>query len=352
MGSIIFSLVLGISLVISAPAEVPQDPSLSALQRAFNAGQFQKALQVGRQLLLSSPNDAQALLFTGATCIELARSLTDDRAIVEAHKEALFYFKRYTILKPGHNDSRIHQSLARCYLVLETKTEAMRHARKAVQLAPNSAMAQRLLGEAYEMMGNPERALIELKKAHRLNPGNAEYMEAVQIQLHSMRRFGETLVFIEEERSKVLPDKQNQYLLQWILHVSHLSLNNIPKSHAAILKAYEITPEQPRLLSPLASSCYRIGDFKGAEEWADAALSHPQTTPLAKAVASRTKGQIRMHQGKYAEARALLDSAMIVLKDDGQTILAMIATLRRLGEKEKAKALTDKYRESLKEEDQ
>ena len=342
-------LLLFLFLSASVPAVALQQPDLPTLQRAFSQGKYPQALQVGRLLLQKSPNDTQVLLLTGATCIELARLLTDDVARLEAHKEALGYFKRYEILKPDHGDTRVHQSLARCYLVTKTKTEAMRHARTAVQLDPNSAMAQRLLGEAYAMMGNPDKALSALKKAQRLDPGNAEYIEAVQIQLHAMRRFGETLVFIEEHRSKILPDNQNQYLLHWVLHVTHLALNNIEESHKAILKAREKNPGRSLLLSPLTDSHYRIGDHEGAEKWADAALAHPRTTPIAKAAASRTKGQIRMHQGNYEEAKRLLESAIVVLNDDGPTTLALIATYRRLGEKELAKSLADKYRESLKE---
>ena len=320
---------------------------MSPQQQALSKGEFQKALKIGREILLKNGNDSQALLLTGISCIELARSLTQESAIIGAHREALRCFNRFVVLNPKHGESRVHQSLSRCHQVLKNKSESIRHGKLAVELEPSSAMAHRVLGEAYQLAGRPTEALAEIKAAHLLDPGNAEYLEAVQVQLHAMRRFGETIQYLEEHQSKVLPDKENQYLLHWVFHVSWLALNNVDQSHKAILKARQYGPNKSRLLSPLAESHYRKGDLEGAELWATKTLRHPKSSNTSHAVAQRTLGLIEMHRGNYAEAKTLLESALQVLKRDGSATLALISTLRRLGETEKAMELAEEYRKNL-----
>lgn len=320
---------------------------MSSLEQAFSKGDYHTALKIGRKLLTQSPDDPQTLLMCGASCIELARSLKDERARIGAHKEALIYFERFVRLDQNHGQSRVHQSLARCHLVLNDGEKALDHAQLAVKLDASSAMAQRLLGESWQRNGNPANALKAFQAAHQLEPGNAEYLEVVQDQLHKMRRFGESLQYIEKHRGKVHSDPQNQSTLHWCLHITWLSLNKVEPAHEAIVKAHSLTPDEPRLLSSLAVSHYRVGDFEGAEKWCDGTLAHSGTTPRARAVAQRTKALILIHQNQYAKAKPLLESALTVLEGDGPTTLALISTLRRLGEAEQAKALANKYRKSL-----
>ncbi|MGB1396470.1 MAG: tetratricopeptide repeat protein [Planctomycetota bacterium] len=348
MGSV-HALTISLAIFIggSASAGTPQDPVVSTLEQAFSNGDYHTALKIGRTLLAQDPNDLQTLLMCGASCIELARGLTDRGANIGAHKEALTYFERLVRLDPNHGQSRVHQSLARCHLVLASHVKALGHAKLAVQLDSASAMAQRLLGESWQQNGNPSNALIAFKAAHQLEPGSADYLEAVQDQLHKMRRFGESLQYIEKHRGKVLSDPKNQSTLHWCLHVALLSLNKVHRAHEAIIKAHDLTPDEPRLLSSLAVSYYRVGDFEKSENWCDQTLAHRGTPPRARAVAQRTKGQILMHQNQYAKAKPLLESALTVLEGDGTTMLALISTLRRLGETEQAKAVANQYRKSV-----
>jgi len=343
--------VLIISLAIfiggSASAGTPQDPVVPTLEQAFSKGDYHTALKIGRALLTQDPNDLQTLLMCGASCIELARGLTDKGANIGAHKEALIYFERFVRLDPKHGQSRVHQSLARCHLVLTSHVKALGHAKFAVQLDSTSAMAQRLLGESWQQNGNPANALTAFKAAHQLEPGSADYLEAVHGQLHKMRRFGESLQYIEKHRGKVHSDPNNQSTLHWCLHVTWLSLNKVDRAHEAISKAHELEPDEPRFLSSLAVSHYRMGDFDESEKWCDQTLAHTGTTTHARAVVQRTKGQILMHRNQYAQAKPLLQSALTVLEGDGPTTLALISTLRRLGETEQAKALANQYRKSV-----
>lgn len=348
MGSVhVLTISLAIFIGGSASAGTLQDPVVPTLEQAFSKGDFHTALKIGRKLLTQDPDDLQTLLMCGASCIELARSLTEKGANIGAHKEALIYFERFVRLDPNHGQSRVHQSLARCHLVLTSHVKALGHAKLAVQLDSASAMAQRLLGESWQQNGKSANALTAFKAAHQLEPGSADYLEAVQVQLHKMRRFGESLQYIEIHRGKVHSDPKNQSTLHWCLHVTWLSLNKVDRAHEAISKAHELTPDEPRFLSSLAVSHYRMGDFEESEKWCDQTLAHRRTTPHARAVVQRTKGQILMHRNQYAKAKPLLQSALTVLEGDGPTTLALISTLRRLGETEQAKALANQYRKSV-----
>ena len=107
MGSVhVLTISLAIFIGGSASAGTPQDPAVPKLEQAFSKGDYHTALKIGRALLTQDPNDLQTLLMCGASCIELARGLTDKRANIGAHKEALIYFDRFVRL--DHEGCRGH----------------------------------------------------------------------------------------------------------------------------------------------------------------------------------------------------------------------------------------------------
>ncbi|MAJ27990.1 hypothetical protein CBD41_01125 [bacterium TMED181] len=322
---------------------------MSPLAQTFAAAQYQKALQLGRQILKNSPNNAEALLLTGASCIEITRTLQHKEALMGAYKEAENMFVRYIKLNPNHNDVRVHLSLTRCYQFQKRYPEAISHIKTAVRIQSDSAIVQYDLASLLQELGDQEEALIHYKKALTLDPGNAKYLEGVQSQLHKMRRFGIALKFVEEYQSKISPDKRNQSWLYWIFYVSLLAVNDAKSAHQAILKAHQLSPENMRYLPQLALSHYRNGEFEDAKKWAEQSLSHPQSTPAVRGVSSRIIGQIYLHQAKLSEAKTHLLSALKEMPKDGQTILALIATLKRLGEEEQSEKLSELYRKILKE---
>jgi len=343
-----FVKILLVILVGLAP--VPQDasstdPRITELNAAMQKGQFLDVLKKGRAILIKQPTHPHFLLITGAACIELARTLKDSEAKIQAYAEAENLFRRFVIVNPRHNNSKVEQSLARCCLTREDWKNAKKHAAKAIQLSPSSTMAHRVMGESLSGLKIHKEAIQSYKKALAITPRDVRLMQLVQDEYHSLRRYAEALSFLLKQQDNLPANNRETATFYQLLYRAYVSLNDVENAQVAISKAVSLNPKKPTLASEMALNLYRLGRSEDSRLWAKKALTYQTLNNDSKAICLRILGQLLSHEGKYQEGLLALEKSFQINPDDRSTVIAMIAALRRTGQEERAQEFLKKMNE-------
>jgi len=132
------------------------DPFAEAAQ-AFQAGRFDEAERLARQVLERSPGHAQAAHLLGVALFQLGRA-----------DEALAAMRRSVALAPGSDAA--HNDLGRVLFEHGELGEAERHCRRAIELNPRNAMAHNNLGNVLRAQGLAAEAEAAYRRACETDP--------------------------------------------------------------------------------------------------------------------------------------------------------------------------------------
>lgn len=156
---------------------VPLSQELAALSSRLylQSGEYDKAIEVFRQLADAQPERVVNWLQLGQTCM-LSRRMDDAEAALRKAME----------LSPNNQDA--HRMLAEALMYNKRNVhEAVITAGKLLQLAP-SAKSHYLLGTAYFHAGQSADAIKQFRHAIELAPANAEYRETLMHVLSQQAR--------------------------------------------------------------------------------------------------------------------------------------------------------------------
>jgi Flp pilus assembly protein TadD len=129
--------------------------------------------------------------------------------------------------------------------------EAIRHLRRALELAPREPQYHYLLGFAYGQMKRWQRAAASLTMAADLKTGSAEYLRC----------------------------------LGWVFCNS----GQVERGRGLLLEAREIEPRNPYILTDLAASCLDTKEFELARRYAAEARSLAPGDPLVQSLGAVTE---------------------------------------------------------------
>jgi len=146
-----------ISLALWLLAAVDTSPG----DRLYNAGQFEQAAAVYRQLLRQAPKDLNLLVRLGATEYQLG-----------AFEQAEKLFRTAVGIAPEVAQAEV--GLGTSLLALDRSKDAVPVLEKAVRLAPADKMARRALGHAYQKENDFLKGERALKSLVAENPKDAE----------------------------------------------------------------------------------------------------------------------------------------------------------------------------------
>jgi predicted O-linked N-acetylglucosamine transferase (SPINDLY family) len=125
------------------------------------AGRFQVAEQIYRQILEAEPNQADAIHFLGVLAHQAGQ-----------HAVAVQYIQRAIAL--DGNVADFHNNLAEAYLALQRIPEAVASYRRALELKANYAEAHYNLGNVLKDQGKLDEAIACYRRAIALKPDSAE----------------------------------------------------------------------------------------------------------------------------------------------------------------------------------
>jgi tetratricopeptide (TPR) repeat protein len=135
---------------------------------------FVEAIKEYRSYLRLKPADDQAVTSLGVALLGAGSTGADAT------------FQRALTLNP--QNERANRTLAAVYVQRGDYIDAAAYARRAVQLAPDDALAHDILGVSLAFQSKLDEALAEFEQATRLNPGDVSIREHYQTTLQDARR--------------------------------------------------------------------------------------------------------------------------------------------------------------------
>ncbi|MDP1825621.1 MAG: tetratricopeptide repeat protein [Archangium sp.] len=189
---------LVVVMVAAAPEENPFRARVEALRALKNTGQAAEVKASGEKLLQDLTTAARAKNHTGETLLLLGRTqlyLEDDAAAALSLDEAI-------TLSPLDADAHFYRGVAAQHL--DALEAAVRHFRKATELAPKQVRGWAELGGSLADLGQKDRALDALKKAIALDPKDA-YSKSIAGRLLIDTGKGAEGIALLEESLKLEP---------------------------------------------------------------------------------------------------------------------------------------------------
>jgi tetratricopeptide (TPR) repeat protein len=164
-------------------ATIPQ--ALDTAVKHHQAGNFQGAEQIYRQILQIDPHHIDALHLLGMTSNQLGRS----EAAIASISEALR-------LRPDFAEG--HNSLGNVFNKLGRFEEAAASYRQAIKHKPDYADAHNNLGVALKMQGKPEESVASYQQALRLKPNYADAHNNLGVAFKELGRLEEAVASFQE----------------------------------------------------------------------------------------------------------------------------------------------------------
>ncbi len=215
--------------------------------RLHNAGEYEKALEIRRELVKINPENAVYHNSLGVTLHRMKR-----------YEEAAAAKRKAVELEP--NTAVYHDNLSAALHCMGHYEEALSETEKAIELAPNNAEYYDSLGRTLHTMKHYEEAAEAKRKAVELEPGNAEYHDSLSITLHRMGRYEEALK--ETQKAIELAPKNAEYYdsLGRTLH----AMKRYEEAAVAKQKAVKLEPDNAEYHESLSVTLHRMKRYEEA----------------------------------------------------------------------------------------
>jgi len=251
--------------------------------RLHNAGEYEKALEIRRELVKINPENAVYHNSLGITLHRMKRyeeSAAAKRKAVELepntavyhdnlsaalhcmghYEEALSETEKAIELEP--DNARYYDSLGITLHAMKHYEEAAEAKRKAVELEPDNAEYHDSLSTTLHRMERYEEALQETKKAIELEPDNARYYDSLGRTLNVTKRYEEAAV-AKQKAVKLEPDNAEYHeSLSVTLH----RMKRYEEAFQETQKAIELEPDNAEYYNSLGITLHAMGRYKEAAE--------------------------------------------------------------------------------------
>lgn len=149
---------------LAAQAADESSQKLAKAKELIDKGKAKSAIVVLRDIIRSSPNNAEAHMQLGAALAASSENDKYDEAIAEEEKA----------LKLDPKSAAAHRILGMIYANQQKLELSIETLKTACKLQPSSFAAQRDLAKAYLAAGKPDESIAAFKKALEIKPENAE----------------------------------------------------------------------------------------------------------------------------------------------------------------------------------
>lgn len=352
----------------------------SLLERALafqGAGRITEAANIYRQILLSSPNQPDALHFLGMIAHRTGNLDEAVRLIAESLKvnpnnagalnnlagvlkdqrrfdESLEFYQAAISVAP--HDARLHSNLGNLFKEMNRLEEAVGCYGHALELDPKSYAAYCNLGTVLQMQGDLERALECYRRAQTLNPREPQILTNMGAVYNDMGRFADA-VRCHELALKIEPNSEAAHCNLgaslremgrsaeaiescWralkINPRSHLSLNNLgnalkdqrrfAEAAACLQKALELRPDCYLTYTNLGNVLKEAGMMAEGLACMRKAVELKSDCPMAW----RNLASLLYDAGQAREAVSCFRKALELKPDSAATFSDLLYTLNYL----------------------
>ncbi len=315
---------------------------MRALDTGFQADSLVLAIDLFTAALERAPTLAPALVGRATAHLRMYYNYhdrSDDRLLLASRDiEAA--------LQADPGSAHPYQALGQFYLTTRQPEKSVVEYRRALELQPSFADALDGIGQAYSRLGRFEDAEENLEAATRIDPRNPRHQYNLALTQHMAGRFAAA----EQSYEKALllsPDMLEAYLYKALLYLSwHGDTAALTRTIDAL--GMRTGPDdmltaliQPGLWSVLTLHDTGYGDdlaaFSAAESGADQAAWH-----LAMADRETRRGNKDAALEHYSEAASLRERDLDVYPDDPWLLAELGVAYAELGDAERAIEVADR----------
>jgi len=212
-------------------------------EKYFKSRRFKEAVEQFQSYIWLNPNDPAGHHSLGMAYCELG----DFAQAVDPFLRAL---------RLGPEFAEVYHSLGLVYSELHQHENAVRAFQNAIRLEPGSADNHCSLATSYLQLHRPAEAIQSAKEALRLNPDSAD----AYLQLGCALHFDpETFVEAIAAYQKSLELEPGQFMALANLGDVNLQMGRIEEARDCLIRAGDITPNDPKLHNLLGQVYLRLG---------------------------------------------------------------------------------------------
>lgn len=265
--------------------------SLVRMAQAYDDGELVLAEHFAHEVLREVPGHRDGLGGLYNICKD-----TDRPQAAEA------LVRRMATLHP--EDATVRMNAALFFCSKATFPEAAVHGRFLLRLAPDVALAQRIMGVIFNGLRQPASAEHHLRRAIELGGADdVETLGALAQALRGLGRFQEARTLYAQALALALADDQRAetVLIAW----SELEETDgrLDEAEALLERAAAIAPDDPRIAIGRATVLRRREDLEGALAVLDDLEDRPRRA-AAHALAMKARGEVLDALGRHDEAFA------------------------------------------------
>lgn len=267
-------------IVLEARA-LNDDRTIKELVKAIRSKQFQRALDLGRDLANHYPNNATAHFIHGGVAYRLRQ-----------YGEATQACDRAIALRANYPGP--HLGLGLVELAQNHVAAAIPHFQKLAELEPKEGGPCVLLSACYSRLGQKEKAVVAARHATELSPASAGTWVQLARTEKAAGNTSETLHAILRA-ADLLPD--SAYLLATVGY-GYINLNRIPEAIAPLQRAAHFAPNDFLVHAQLGFCLETVGQTNAAmDHLRTAAKLNPNYAPVWEHL-----GLAYVQQGRHREA--------------------------------------------------
>lgn len=306
-----------------------------------------------RQWLVEHPTDVSTTELLAMTRFRVALHLemrsARPRERDAAFSEALGLLRTAEELAGTSRSLDVQQALSYSLLALGKLDEAGERLDRVIAAVPGQAMPHRLRAMVRLRTGAFEDAETDLARAQQLDPRDVRTRFLRARALSLLGRLEEAHAILVDAGGIATPAQRFELLRQQ-QRMSH-DLGDHERALAEVEQALALAPDHAGAHVDRGVLLYEVGRLDEADAELAGALSAEGPSNPQRAEALHYRGLVAQHAGRHAEARDLFESALAIQPRRADTLQALVASLRRLGEREQAREVASLFREVVEADD-
>lgn len=304
--------------------------------------------------MLQNTRDHQLTYLLGQILFNQAQQLEKEDAKDPKTREAFEYAKSILLsaeeLSPAPLDSGLDHAIGYALLRESKYNEAIERFTSAIDKSPEKGILHQLRGYTHMQVKNYGAAQQDLRQAVGLEPGNHSSWMSFTEALHlggrtEVARSALWGYYRLLERSP--PDERHMDTLGRIVEYA-LAANVLEDARKALEMEVELKPDDDSLLLELGSLLCRLGEFEPASGVLDEVLAKgDEVGPRNRTEAHYQRGLVAQQLGDHPLAKKHLEESLKIFPEHAPSLRRLAITLRHLGEHERAREVTDRFKSAL-----
>lgn len=331
------------------PATAWQAGGRQAAIDAFVGGDLPRAERLASSWLTAHPGDGEIHRLLGMVRItegmQMEKADKPRSAFLPVYRKALGALLRGEKIEGTRPD--VDHAVGYILLAERKYPEAVRRLTRAIRGTPGNFVLYRLRGSARLALGDFAEAEKDLARAQKLDPRDfatrmfhAEVLDLLSRQEDARKTLEDYYALIEKE-----PPSDRQWRTLYEIYHYSMVLNDLQGALAPLERAVRVEPKKLPSRVDLGILYYQLGRFDDARKQLDDVLAAKDVPPGILADALQYEGLLEQRKGRHEAAKADFERVLAIAPNRAETLKSLGASLRRLGENDKARRVLDRFRD-------